>query len=163
MSALVAFVIGVIYAGLAPVLAVGDLRPNLILAAVVAVTALSGLEAGITWAFVGGLTVNLLTTDPLGSIPLGLLLVTGLVAGIGGVLGRGGILLAVLAGGVGSLVVDIVGMVVLMLVGGAPASQPATLFSLLLPTAAINAVLTALLFAAGRAVLSRFGFEPAPT
>lgn len=144
-------------------LAVGDLRPNLILAAVVTVTALSGLETGITWAFVGGLTVNLLTTDPLGTIPLGLLLVTGLVAGMAGVLGRRGILLAVLAGGVGSLVVDLVGMLVLVLVGGAPASQPASLLGLVLPTAAINAVVATLLFVAGRAALSRFGFEPAPT
>jgi cell shape-determining protein MreD len=145
------------------VLAVGDLRPSLILAAVVSGTALSGLEAGLTLAFVGGLTVNLLTTDPFGSVPLGLLLVAGLVAGIDGSLGRRGILLAVLAGGIGSLVVDLVGMLVLMLVGGAPASQPATLVSLLLPTAAINAAIAALLFVAGRAALSRLGFEPAPT
>ena len=144
-------------------LAVGDVRPNLILVAVVTVTALSSLEAGITWAFVGGLTVNLLTTDSLGSVPLGLLLVTGLAASMTGVLGRRGVLLALLAGGVGSLVVDLVGMLVLMLVGGAPASQPATLLGLLLPTAAINAVLAALLFVAARAALSRFGFEPAPT
>src|SRR5688572_19224530 len=68
LSALLAFVIGVIHAGLAPVLSAGDMRPNLILACVVAVTALAGLEVGVAWAFVGGLTVNLLTTDPLGGV-----------------------------------------------------------------------------------------------
>lgn len=139
------------------------MRSNLILAGVVAATALAGLDAGITWAFVGGLTVNLLTTDPLGSVPLGLLLVVGLTAGIGRLLGRHGAVLALLAGALGSLVVELVGMVVLMLVGGAPASQPALLLGLFLPTAAVNAVLAAVLFIAARAALSRFGFEPAPT
>lgn len=144
-------------------LSVGDVRPNLILAGVVTVTALSALDAGITWAFVGGLTVNLLTTDPLGSVPLGLLLVVGLTAGIGRPLGRHGAVLALLAGALGSLVVDLVGMVILMLVGGAPVSQPALLLGLLMPTAAVNAVLAAVLFIAARAALSRLGFEPAPT
>lgn len=139
------------------------MRPSIILGAVVTVTVLSGFQAGITWAFVGGLTVNLLTTDPLGSVPLGLLLVVGLAAAIGGLLGRHGAVLALLAGALGSLVVDLVGMVVLVLVGGSPASQPASLLGLLLPTAAINAVLAAVLFVVARAALSRFGFEPAPT
>jgi cell shape-determining protein MreD len=163
LSALFAFVLGVIHAGLAPVLSVGDLRPNLILAGVATVTALSGLDAGIAWAFVGGLTVNLLTTDPLGSVPLGLLLVVGLTTGIGRLLGRHGAVLALLAGALGSLLVDLIGMVVLVLVGGAPASQPGSLLALLLPTAAVNAVLAAVLFVVARAALSRFGFEPAPT
>jgi cell shape-determining protein MreD len=139
------------------------MRPSLILGSVVAATALAGLETGVTWAFVGGLTVNLLTTDPLGSIPLGLLLVVSLVAAIGRLVGRHGALVALLAGAVGSLVVDLVGMVVLVLVGGASVSQPATLFGLLIPTAAVNAVLAVVLFVAARAALSRFGFAPAPT
>jgi cell shape-determining protein MreD len=156
-------VLGVLHAGLAPVLSVGDVRPSLILAAVVTVTALSGLDSGITWAFVGGLTVNLLTTDPLGSVPIGLLLVVALTAGIGRLVGRHGAVLALLAGALGSLIVDLVGMVVLVLVGGSPASQPASLLGLLVPTAAVNAVLAAMLFIAARAALSRFGFEPAPS
>ncbi|MGH2488415.1 MAG: hypothetical protein ACRDFR_02180, partial [Candidatus Limnocylindria bacterium] len=90
------------------------MRPSLILAGVVTVTALSRLEAAVTWAFVGGLTVNLLTTDPLGSVPLGLLLVVGIGAAIGRLLGRHGVILALLAGAVGSLVVELVGMVVLV-------------------------------------------------
>jgi hypothetical protein len=54
-------------------------------------------------------------------------------------------------------------MVVLVLVGGSSASQPGALVGLLLPTAAVNAVLAGVLFVASRAALSRFGFEPAPT
>ena len=60
ISALFAIAIGIVHASLAPVLAVGDLRPNLILAFVVAVTALLGLGSGAMWAFLGGLTANLL-------------------------------------------------------------------------------------------------------
>ena len=54
VSTLLALATGVIHASLAPLLAMGDVRPNLILAAVVAVTALVGLGAGAVWAFVGG-------------------------------------------------------------------------------------------------------------
>ena len=41
----------------------------------------SGFLPGITWAFVAGLTANLLVGEPLGSIPLAMLLVAALVAG----------------------------------------------------------------------------------
>jgi len=158
-----AFIIGVIHAGLAPVLAVGDMRPNLILFGVVAATTLAGLGAGAIWAFVGGLTVNLLTTDPLGSVPLGLLLAAGLIAGVGRLLGRYTAVMALLAGVVGSLIVDVVGLVVVVLVGGAPVFLPGSGAGLLLPTAAVNGLLSALVFVAGRATLARFGFEPSPT
>ena len=39
------------------------------------VTALLGFGPGILWAFVAGLTANLLVEDPLGTLPLALLLV----------------------------------------------------------------------------------------
>ena len=162
ISALLAFITGVIHASLAPVLAMGDLRPNLMLAAVVAITALLGLSTGAGWAFLGGLTVNLLTTDPLGSVPLGLLLVAGLVGGASRLVGRSGALLALLGGVFGSLVVDLVGLIALVLVGGAPLPQPGPVAGLLVPTAAINGVLAALAFLAARAALLRFGFEPSP-
>jgi len=162
ISALLAFITGVFHASLAPVLAVGDLRPNLMLAAVVTVTALLGLGTGAVWAFVGGLTVNLLTTDPLGSVPLGLLLVAGLLASASRLVGRSGVVLALLGGVIGSLLVDLVGLIVLVLVGGAPLPQPGSVAGLLLPTAALNGLLTALAFVAARAALSRFGFEPSP-
>jgi cell shape-determining protein MreD len=162
ISALLAFITGVIHASLAPVVAVGDLRPNLMLAALVAVTALLGLGTGAVWAFVGGLTVNLLTTDPLGSVPLGLLLVAGLLTGASRLVGRSVAPLALLGGAIGSLLVDLVGLIVLVVVGGAPLPQPGSLAGLLLPTAAVNGLLAALAFVAARGALSRFGLEPSP-
>ncbi|MGH2462723.1 MAG: hypothetical protein ACRDFZ_03745 [Candidatus Limnocylindria bacterium] len=141
----------------------GDLRPNLILVGVVAVTLLMGLGAGAIWAFIGGLTVNLLTTDPLGSVPLGLLLTAGLVAGIGGLFGSHGAVLALIGGLLGSLVADVVGLVVLVIVGGAPIAQPGTLAGLLVPTAMLNGILAGLAFVAARAALGRLDFQPSPT
>jgi cell shape-determining protein MreD len=132
------------------------------LAALVAVTALLGLGTGAVWAFVGGLTVNLLTTDPLGSVPLGLLLVAGLLTGASRLVGRSGAPLALLGGAIGSLLVDLVGLIVLVVVGGAPLPQPGSLAGLLLPTAAVNGLLAALAFVAARGALSRFGLEPSP-
>jgi len=52
-----------------------------VLVAVVLVTAMRGFGAGVIWAFVAGVSANLLVREPLGSIPLGLLLVAAAVAG----------------------------------------------------------------------------------
>jgi cell shape-determining protein MreD len=134
----------------------GDVRPNLILAAVVAVTALLGLGAGALWAFVGGLSANLLTTDPLGTIPLGLLLVAALVAVISPLFGRQGVLLAVVGGLAGSVLLDLAAAVVLTLDGSGPAGGPWSLIAVVVPTAVLNAALAAMLYLAGRAAIGRF-------
>lgn len=138
----------------------GDMRPNLILAAVVAVTALFGLGAGATWAFVGGLTANLLTTDPLGVVPLGLLLVSGLVALFGRPLGRRPVVLAFVGGLAGSAVLDLADVLILALEGGsAPGTGIAGMTLLVLPTAIANGILAAAIFLASRAAASRISSE----
>jgi hypothetical protein len=138
----------------------GDMRPNLILAAVVAVTALFGLGAGATWAFVGGLTANLLTTDPLGVIPLGLLLVAGVVALLGRPLGRRPVVLAFVGGLAGSAVLDLADVSVMALQGGsAPGTGIASLILLVLPTAIANGILAAAIFLGARAATGRIRSE----
>src|SRR4029079_11496531 len=85
-------------------------HPNLILVAVVLVTVLDGFLPGVAWAFVGGLTANLLVRQPLGSLPLGLLVVAAAVAGGERLFGRlswGYPLASVF---VGSVVVDVIGL-----------------------------------------------------
>lgn len=162
ISALLAFATGVIHASLAPLLAMGDLRPNLILAAVVTATSLFGLGTGAVWAFVAGLTANLLTTDPLGSLPLGLLLVAGMVAAVGRGVGRTGPLLALFGGLVGSLMLDVVGLGGVLLEGGSlPISQVPELVRLIVPTALINGALAVALFVATRLIVSRLGYAAA--
>ncbi len=58
---------GIVHAGLSPVIEIAGVRPNLMLVAVVLVTALAGFGPGVVWAFAGGLTANLLTHEPLGA------------------------------------------------------------------------------------------------
>jgi cell shape-determining protein MreD len=138
----------------------GDVRPNLILAAVVAVTVLLGLGAGAVWAFVGGLSANLLTTDPLGTIPLGLLLVVALVALLTRLLGRPGVLPALVGGLVGSALLDLVGLAVLVLEGNPPAGAgAANLLGVVGPTAVVNAALAAVLYVGGRAAIGRLAAD----
>jgi cell shape-determining protein MreD len=160
LSALLALATGVIHASLAPLLAMGDVRPNLILAAVVAVTALFGLGAGAVWAFVGGLSANLLTTAPLGAIPLGLLLVAALVAVLARLLGRQAVALAALGGLMGSALLDL-GSAVMLVLGGHAATGmgPGNLLAVVVPTAVMNAALAAVVYLAGRAAVRRLAPE----
>jgi rod shape-determining protein MreD len=141
----------------------GDVRPNLILAAVVAVTALLGLGAGAVWAFVGGLTANLLSTDPLGAVPLGLLLVAGLVALLSRPLAQRGLLVALVGGFLGSSLLDALSALILVLEGSTPAGGAGNLLAVVAPTALVNGALAAAFFIAGRALVGRFAADvPAP-
>ena len=162
VSTLLALATGVIHASLAPLLAMGDVRPNLILAAVVAVTALVGLGAGAVWAFVGGLSANLLTTDPLGTVPLGLLLVAALVALLGRPLAQRGVILALAGGFLGSALLDILAAGVLVLEGDAAPWGPGTVLAVVAPTAVVNAALAAALYLAGRAAIGRLAPDARP-
>jgi len=138
-----------------------DVRPNIILAAVVTVTILFGLGPGTLWAFVGGITANLLTTDPLGTLPLGLLLVAALTAGAASVFGRSGLVVAFLGGALGSVILDTTALLVVMLLGGAPPVDASALIGLMAPTAILNGLLTTIVWIVARAVVARIGSQPA--
>jgi rod shape-determining protein MreD len=136
-SALLAVVAGIMHAGLAPILVVGGVKPNLLLVAVVLVTVSFGFRAGILWAFVGGVVANLLVPQPLGSIPLALLLVAALVAGGHRVFGRLVWVYPIVAAFTASVVHDTATISLLELLGeplrvGVP-------FDRILPAAVLNA------------------------
>jgi rod shape-determining protein MreD len=139
----------------APVLVIGDVHPNLSLIAVVLVTVLYGFLPGVGWAFIGGLTANLLIRQPLGSLPLGLLLVAAAVAGGERLFGRlswGYPLAAVF---VGSVVVDVIGLGILQMVdvplaGGFPAQR-------VLAAALLNTVIGAIVLVPARMLQARAG------
>lgn len=140
---------------MAPVLVIGGVHPNLVLVAVVLVTVLNGFGPGVAWAFVGGLTANLLIREPLGSLPLALLLVAASVAGGQRLFGRlfwGYPLASVL---IGSLVVDaislgILQMVDLPLAGGLPIQR-------IIAAALLNTAIAAIVLLPTRMLLSRAG------
>ena len=136
------------------------MRPNLALIAVVLVTALLGFGPGILWAFVAGLTANLLVEDPLGALPLSLLLVSAFVAGAGRVLGRLTWVFPVLACFAGSVVADLVQLGIYRLVEvpldvGVPVAQ-------IIPAAFLNAAILALLLYPARSLTQRVLPEEKP-
>ena len=160
LSPLLAIFVGIIHAALAPVIVVGGVKPNLVLVAVVLVTLLIGLLPGITWAFTAGLTANLLVGDPLGSIPLAMLLVAVMVGGGARVLGRVGWIYPIVATLLGSLVADLVSLGIAQLVtdaagGGIPVD-------VILAAATLNAAIAALLLYPVRLIASRYVAEEAP-
>ncbi len=71
-----------------PYLKIGEatLHPVLVLGVVWVIA--GGLEAGLTWAFVGGLALDILGQRPLGSSAFSLLVAIGIASLIGGLLGR---------------------------------------------------------------------------
>ena len=124
LSPILAIAVGVLHAGLAPVLAAADVRPNIALVAVVLVTCWSGARTGATWAFVAGLTVNVLSAHPVGSIPLSLLVAAALAAAGRPLLASLGWIPVVAAVVLGSVAADGTLLVIARAVGGPAGALP---------------------------------------
>jgi len=146
-----------VHAGLAPVILVGGVKPNLILVAVVLVTCLFGFLPGITWAFAGGLAANLLVGEPLGSLPLVLLAVAAVAAGGQRILGRLTWLYPLLAAFAGSLLADAGGLLLFDLV--AEPVRTGIPMQLILPAAVLNTAFAAVLLFPVRALTGRYASE----
>lgn len=152
---------GILHAALAPVIVLGGVKPNLVLVAVVMTTVLLGFLPGITWAFVAGLAANLLVGDPLGSVPLAMLIVAAVTAGGARVLGRMTWVYPVAAVFVGSVVADVamlaIGQLVAdtPLVGGLPTE-------IILAAAVLNAAIAALVLVPARLLVARYAPDEAP-
>jgi rod shape-determining protein MreD len=155
-SVLLAVVVGIVHAGLSPVIEIAGVRPNLMLVAVVLVTALAGFGPGVVWAFAGGLTANLLTHEPLGAVPLSLLLVSAMVAGGDRLIGRLIWVYPILAAFAGSILADLVILGVFRLLEGPAVGVP---IDLILPAAVLNAALTGLLLYPSRMLARRLTLE----
>jgi rod shape-determining protein MreD len=151
--------VGIIHAGLSPVMVVAGVRPSLALVAVVLMTCVVGFEAGILWAFVAGVVANLMIPEPLGSIPLALLVVAAVAGATQRVIGRLVWVAPVVAAFAASIAADLVTLTVSRLVGeplaaGAP-------FELVLPAAVLNAAIAGLLIVPARLIATRTGLiEP---
>lgn len=152
---------GVTHAAIAPVILIGDVKPNLVLVAVVLVTVLLGFLPGIIWAFVGGLAANLLVGDPLGSVPLAMLVVAATVAGGAHLFGRLTWLYPVIAVFVGSIVADLAALAVGHLVADAPLLTGLP-WELILTAALLNAVIGAALLVPSRLAVARYAPDEMP-
>lgn len=138
---------------------VGEVRPNLVLVAVVLVASLGGFLPGITWAFVAGLTANLLVSEPLGSVPLAMLIVAALTAGGSRLIGRVVWIYPVLAAFAGSVVADVATLgIASMLTDAAVQGLPT---DVILAAALLNAAVCAALLLPARAIAARYVVDDA--
>ena len=131
------------------------MHPNLVLIAVVLVTRLRGFAPGVAWAFVGGLTANLLTREPLGSVPLALLVVAAGVAGGARLFGRLSWAYPVASVAIGSVMVDLISLGILKMVdvpvaGGIPVGR-------IVAAALLNAAIAAIVLVPTRILVARSG------
>ena len=77
LAAVGAVVTALIELTVTPYLRIGSAQPHPVLVLAVIVTIAVGLEAGLVWAFVGGLALDVLAPRPLGSTAFALLLCVG--------------------------------------------------------------------------------------
>jgi rod shape-determining protein MreD len=160
LSPLLAIIVGILHASLSPVIMIGGVKPNLVLVSVVLVTAVIGFLPGITWAFVAGLTANLLVGEPLGSVPLTMLIVAVLTAGGGRLLGRMVWIYPVLAALAGSIVADVATLGINQLVSDAAIiGLP---IGVILGAALLNAAIAALLVYPIRTAIGRWAADELP-
>jgi rod shape-determining protein MreD len=160
LSPLLAIIVGILHASLSPVIMIGGVKPNLVLVSVVLVTAVIGFLPGITWAFVAGLTANLLVGEPLGSVPLTMLIVAVLTAGGGRLIGRMVWIYPVLAAFAGSIVADVATLGINQLVSDAAIiGLP---IGVILGAALLNAAIAALLVYPIRAAIGRWAADELP-
>jgi rod shape-determining protein MreD len=161
LNPLLAFLVGILHAAIAPAIVVGGVKPNLVLVAVVLATVLLGFLPGVTWAFVAGVAANLLVGQALGSVPLAMLLVAALTAGGARLLGRMTWVYPVAAVFVGSLVADVASLAIgqlvadVPLVGGVPTE-------IILAAAVLNAAIAAIVLVPARLVVARYAPDEAP-
>lgn len=151
---------GILHAAVAPVLVVNDVKPNVVLVAVVLVASLIGFAQAIPWAFIAGTSANVLGFAPLGSVPLALLTAATLVAAGGRLFGRLTWIFPVVAAAAASLVYDLVMLGILNVLGtGIEVPRP---LDVMLLGAGINALLTAVLLPPARLLARRIVDEERP-
>jgi rod shape-determining protein MreD len=80
LAAVGATVMALVELTVGPYLRVGTAQPHIVLVIGIVVTVGVGLEAGLVWAFVGGLVLDVLAQRPLGSTAFTLLLCVGITA-----------------------------------------------------------------------------------
>jgi rod shape-determining protein MreD len=124
-----------------PYLQIGNavLQPVLVLGVVWAVV--GRFEAGLVWAFVGGLALDILGQRPLGSSAFSLLIAIGVGTFLGAALGRIRIVAPVVATFVASLLYSMVLLTVTSLLTAATLSDAAT--ATVLPSAIYGTVVAA--------------------
>ena len=143
LAAVGATVMAVVELTVGPYLQVGTTQPHLVLVVGIVVTVAVGLEAGLVWAFVGGLVLDVLAQRPLGSSAFALLLCVGATAVLARLLVRIRLLVPIVA----TLLLSLAYSMILFLAFNAldariPVTDPV---SVLLPSVIYDTALAALI------------------
>jgi rod shape-determining protein MreD len=143
LAAVGATVMAVLELTVGPYLQVGTTEPHLVLVVGIVVTVAVGLEAGLVWAFVGGLVLDVLAQRPLGSSAFALLLCMGATAVLARFLVRIRLLVPIVATLLLSLVYSMILFVALNALNARiPVSDPV---AVLLPGVVYDTILAALI------------------
>jgi rod shape-determining protein MreD len=126
-----------------PYLKIGDATLDATLVIGVIWTIAGGLEAGLVFAFVGGIALDILGQRPLGSTAFALLIAVGIASLIGGALTRVRIVAPVVATAVASPVYQLILLFATTVLTTAPFSQAA--LSTVLPSTIYDVVVAAIL------------------
>jgi rod shape-determining protein MreD len=136
-----------------PYLKIGDavLHPTLVFGIVWVIA--GSLEAGLAWAFVGGLTLDILGQRPLGSSAFSLLVAIGIASVIGGLLARARIIAPIAATAIASPVYSMLLLITTTALTSAVLSASA--FDPVVPSAIYDVVLAAIVGPLAVAVVMR--------
>lgn len=143
LAAVGATLMAVVELSVGPYLRIGEAQLHLVLVVGITVTVAVGLEAGLAWAFVGGLVLDILAQRPLGSTSFALLLCMGATAVLAGVLVRFRLIVPILATALLSLAYSMILFVAFnALRAPLPVTDPV---QMLLPGVVYDTVLAALI------------------
>ena len=101
-----------------------------------------GAEAGMAWAFVGGLALDVLGQRPLGTSAFSMLIAVGIAVMIGGALGRARMVAPVLATAITSALYSLLLLAVTTALTNTP--LPGTALDIVVPSALYDALLALL-------------------
>lgn len=151
-------VVALVQATIMPHLVVGGVFPDLPVLVVVSWGLLRGSGEGVIWGGIAGIAVDLFSGAPFGAAGLALLAV-GFLSGRGkAAVFRTHITLSLVVMFLATIVYDLIFLLVVQISGGAVAWL-GSLFRIILPSAALNALLTPVVLIVMRRLHLRFGRE----
>lgn len=149
------FLITIVQTALVPYLSTWGVFVDLPLLVVVSWSLLQGRREGLAWGLVAGVGIDVLSGAPFGAATLSLALV-GFLTGLGeATVFRTHVALPLLAVFVATIIYDLLFLLIVRFLGQ-PVAWLDSLFRAVLPSAALNAVLTPLVFLPMRLVHRRF-------
>ena len=131
-------------------------KVDLVMLLVVAWSIRRGIAEGIFWAIVGGIAIDLLSTEPFGAAGLSLGVAAVLAGSIGPSLRRSSALLPLAITPVVSIVTTLVNAAILALVGW-PIFWPLTVALVVLPAAVLNSLAMLAVYPLVASIEARFG------